>query len=301
MKNQSCFTIFHTTVFSNGHGGGNPCPVVIDTDSLASHQGMSLAKKYMAETIFVTSAKDSRADFGLRYFVPHHEMEMCVHGTIAAVTVLHAIDRMTVSPVKIETALGIIPVDWEEHNGDIIVTVNQFPPEFSTRNPAIGELVDVLQLPGNLLIREDLPIISVSTSRPKLIVPIEGVQTLNQLQPDYNAMWSLCEQYDTTGIYPFSPVSTVDDARYAARQFPANAGYNEDPATGVAACALGAYLAQYHSKKQGWNTFDVLQGYAMGRPSIITARAFLQEKLVRKTGVTGKADIQNRERVSPGC
>jgi trans-2,3-dihydro-3-hydroxyanthranilate isomerase len=76
-------TIIHTTVFQNGPNGGNPCPVVLDGDDLKREDGKRLAGFFGAETIIVLNAKEKDADFGLRYFVPKYEMEMCVHGTIA--------------------------------------------------------------------------------------------------------------------------------------------------------------------------------------------------------------------------
>jgi len=294
LANTNIRTVVHTTVFSDGVGGGNPCPVVLEADGLVSEQGMQLAARFMAETILVVSAKASEASFGLRYFVPRHEMEMCVHGTIAAVTVLHSLGEIATSPVWIETVLGLISVEWLRENEQIIVTVNQFAAEFSRRNPDAAEVAQVLGLSETSLIRADLPIVSVSTSRQKLIVPLQSVQTLDCLRPNYEALWSLCDRYDTTGLYPFAPVSIGEDI-YAARQFPKRAGYEEDPATGVAACALAAYLAQYHSKKDGWDSFEILQGRAMGRPSRLVAQALAQDGSIRETKVTGKAEILSRE------
>jgi PhzF family phenazine biosynthesis protein len=290
-------TVVQTTVFADGPGGGNPCPVVLDANELSPGQGMWLAARFAAETILVGSPTRPEASFALRYFVPLHEMEMCVHGTIAAVTVLHTLGKIATSPVQIETILGLISVEWTEQNEKIIVTVNQFAPEFSKRNPSVPEIAEALQLPETSSIRADLPIVSVSTSRPKLIVPLGSVQELDGLRPDFGALWLLCDRYRTTGVYPFSSVRTKDNGIYAARQFPKRAGYNEDPATGVAACALASYLTQYQTKKEGWNSFEILQGHAMGRPSRLTAKALSQDGSVRETKVTGTADILNRESV----
>jgi len=268
--------------------------VVLDADELSTDEGKALAERFMAETILVTSPKDSQASFGLRYFVPRHEMEMCVHGTIAAVTVLRRLDRIATSPVWIETALGLISVEWSEKKQDVIATVNQFVPEFATRNPHAEEVAEALGLPETSSIRVDLPIASVSTSRFKLMVPLKSVETLDRLCPDFDALWSLCDKYGTTGLYPFAPVSARDGGVYAARQFPNRAGYNEDPATGVAACALGAYLSRFDTKSEGWNTFEVLQGQAMGRPSRLVVKAFVEAGSVRKIAVMGKAEILGR-------
>jgi PhzF family phenazine biosynthesis protein len=80
-------TIIHTSVFQNGPNGGNPCPVVLDGDDLKTEHGKRLAAIFGAETIIILNPKETDSDFGLRYFVPNCEMEMCVHGTIAARTI----------------------------------------------------------------------------------------------------------------------------------------------------------------------------------------------------------------------
>jgi predicted PhzF superfamily epimerase YddE/YHI9 len=65
----------------------------------------------------------------------------------------------------------------------------------------------------------------------------------------------------------------VDGDRAVVEQFPLRAGFDEDTATGVAACALGAHLAGQAGPTAGWHRFTIAQGRAMGRPSLIEAEA----------------------------
>ncbi len=64
-----------------------------------------------------------------------------------------------------------------------------------------------------------------------------------------------------------------------------------------AACALGAYLSRFDTSRQGWNSFEILQGRAMGCPSRLIASAFLEGSSVRKTTVTGKAEVLSHESI----
>jgi PhzF family phenazine biosynthesis protein len=89
---------------------------------------------------------------------------------------------------------------------------------------------------------------------------------------------------EVTGLYPFTRDASGADA--AARQFPRDAGYDEDPATGVAACALGAYLTAA-SGADGWNTWTIAQGRAMGRPSLISAESLRTGDGIAATRVGG--------------
>jgi len=152
-----------------------------------------------------------------------------------------------------------------------------------------------LRIPLTAITKDNGPIVSVSTSRPKLIVPIVSNDILDRVEPDFEMLWSLCGQYGTTGFYPFAKNDTGTPNSYSARQFPKRAGYNEDPATGVAACALGSYLTMYGSCKSGWNYFNIQQGYAMGKPSLLEVGAYLENGNITKTSVSGKAHVLNKE------
>jgi PhzF family phenazine biosynthesis protein len=291
-------TIIHTSVFQNGPNGGNPCPVVLDGDDLKTEHGKHLAETFGAETIIILNSKETDSDFGLRYFVPNYEMEMCVHGTIAATTVLKKMGRISKTPVKIETVLGQLTVDWKDETDGLRVTVFQFPPKFSDSNPTNEEVCSALRIPLIAISKNTGPIVVVSTSRPKLIVPITSRNRLDRIEPDYEMLWNLCDQYDTTGFYPFAKNEAGAPNSYLARQFPKRAGYNEDPATGVAACALGVYLTRYHSHTIGWNHFRVHQGHAMRKPSLLEVGAYLEKEHITKTCVSGKAHILSEESIT---
>lgn len=291
-------TIIHTRVFRNGPDGGNPCPVLLDGDDLKAAHGKALAARFGAETIIIQSSKDVDSDFGLRYFVPNYEMEMCVHGTIAAVTVLQKMGRISKPPVKIGTVLGPISVDWKDEGGELKVTVFQFPPEFIDSNPAIDEACLALGISPTAVAENMGPIISVSTSRPKLMVPIMHRNILDRMEPDFEKLWNLCDQYGTTGFYPFAKSESGPPNAYSARQFPKRAGYNEDPATGVAACALGAYLTRYHRRTTGWHYFKIHQGHAMGKPSLLEVGAFLEKESITRTCVSGNARLLSEESIA---
>ncbi len=255
-------TVVHTRVFADRPEGGNPCPVVLDGDDLTVEQATSLAARFGAETSLVTKPRTADADFGLRFFVPQHEMEMCIHGTVAATTVLRKSGRLPKTPARIDTLLGPISVTWrEDADKELVVTAFQFPGTFSKLNPTLEEVSRALRIPSRVIRREFGPIVSVSTSRYKLMVPLESEEILDGLRPDFEMLW--------------------------------RAGYDEDPATGTAACALGAYLATHHHPTDGWHYFQIRQGYAMAKPSRMEVGAYVDDGRVTRTCVSGKATILN--------
>lgn len=285
--------VVHTVVFSYEQGGGNPCPVVLGAEHYSTEEMQAMAKAFMQETAFVCPPADPECDFKLRYFVPFHEMGMCVHATIGCATVLVRKGMAQKSPIRFETQLGMVSVEWTRRGEEIDVAVAQFLPTFSDKNPAAQEVCKALGISAEAL--GPYPIQSVATSRQKLMVPLKDRETLDSLQPNFEYLWQLCDDYDTTGFYPFSPGQTGDGTPvFFARQFPKRAGYDEDPATGVAASALGAYLIETVGlpTQQGWNSFRILQGFAMGKPSIITSEIYLEGDKITATRIKGNAELQ---------
>jgi trans-2,3-dihydro-3-hydroxyanthranilate isomerase len=67
-----------------------------------------------------------------------------------------------------------------------------------------------------------------------------------------------------------------------------NSGYPEDPATGLAAAALGAFLARRESE-DGSYEYVIRQGQALGRPSVLRALVTRGSGRVTRVGVNGWA------------
>jgi PhzF family phenazine biosynthesis protein len=235
-------------------------------------QGM--AADFGVETLFVLPGPDG-TDARLRYFVPRHEMEMCVHATVAGTILLAQAGRLNSNPARVDTPLGIVDVGWDLPSATAVVS--QFRPVFG---PVVADPTRVLAALGLAASALAGPVRSVSTARAKLMIPIRDEATLDRISPDFELLWTVCDELDITGFYPFTVRAAGADS--AARQFPLRSGYHEDPATGVAACGLGAYLAlrsglSLRPGSPGWHTWRIAQGRAMGRPSIITAEAQLDQ------------------------
>jgi trans-2,3-dihydro-3-hydroxyanthranilate isomerase len=271
----------HAVAFADGEGGGNPCPVVFGADGWTDAQMQAAAAAFGHETCFVLDPTEPEALVRLRYFVPNHEMEMCVHATVAATVVIGLWDG-----ARVQTPLGVLQV-WRP--GDDGALVEQFAPRFGT---VVEDPADLLRVLGTDAVGLGAgPVQAVSTARGKLILPLRDEAALDALAPDVEALWSLCDALDVTGVYPFTREARGADA--AARQFPVRAGYDEDPATGVAAAALAAYLAD---GEDGWHAFRIAQGRAMGRPSVIEAQALRDGGTVTATRVGGTAvEVGERE------
>jgi trans-2,3-dihydro-3-hydroxyanthranilate isomerase len=273
-------------VFAERPGGGNPCPVIATGDGLSDEQMQQITAAYGHESVFLLSPTVPDARVRMRYFVPRHEMEMCVHATIAALTLLTEQGVVRTGPVPVQTALGVLSTAVEL---DGTVTVDQFPPTFQPPMPrAREELARVLDCSAERIVVGDAPR-NVSVSRAKLLVEVTDTTTLHALRPRPGYVRPLCERLGTTGLYPFV---TAADGTAWARQFPRDSGYPEDPATGLAAGALAALLAR-REPRDGTYRYQVHQGQAIGRPSRITGIAVRDRAVITRIAVNGHARRSN--------
>ena len=294
------------SVFQRGAGGGNPCPVITDAAGLRPAQMQAIAAHYGHESVFVTSVDASGA--GLRYFVPAHEMRMCVHATVAAITALAGSGAVTGGHTTVRTASGEYEARWTSGDdwasgadgGPVQVTVEQQAPSSGPPAAVHREVAAALGLPDGSVVAA-APIRAVSVSRPKLIVPLCDADLVHRARPDFPALWALCRRLATTGAYIFAPHPDGDQPggdrqHVVARQFPVDAGYPEDPATGVAAAALAAYLADgLRPAQPAWTRLTIDQGDAMGQPSTLLAAALTGPGGTTRTSVTGQAVRTGRE------
>lgn len=280
----------HTVVFSAGEGGGNPCPVTLDADTLSSAQMQEMARGFGEESAFLTWSGKEDCAFRARYFVPLHEMEMCVHATIGSATVLIQEGLVSESPFYLETDLGPLLIEWARDGDAIDVSVEQFRPVFADCAADAREVCRALGISADEL--AESPIQAVSTSRFKLMIPLKSRGTLDRLTPDFPLLWDLCDRYAASGFYPFAlgKDNMGADVIYA-RQFPKRAGYNEDAATGLAASSVASYLAHHKilGGNEGWNGYTVYQGFAMGRPSVLYAGVLMEGREITRTRVRGRA------------
>ena len=88
----------------------------------------------------------------------------------------------------------------------------------------------------------------------------------------------------------FTTMTVEDWASVHTRMFAAPIGISEDPATGSASGALGAYLVNNGVVDVGPTTEVLIeQGYEIDRPSRITVQVFSDDDVIQKVTVGGQA------------
>lgn len=239
-------------VFTLTPGEGNPAAVVTGAGHLSNADMAGIAASLGLETTFVDGTT-------LRYYQPSGAaMTLCGHGTLAALAVLGQQGDFQVS-----TPAGDLQVRVDAHLSGMQmppVTLGEpLAPEVAARALGIA--------PGDI----DGPVQVGSAGRPKLLVPLRSTEALDALRPAQADIDEACATVGATGIYPFTCQERVFGTLADARHFCTGAGIYEDPATGVAAVALGWYL-WHHGVAPGCCRIKISQGHAMGRPSLILVR-----------------------------
>ncbi|MGW9020067.1 PhzF family phenazine biosynthesis protein [Leucobacter chromiiresistens] len=270
----------HTVhVFTDGPGGGNPAPIVLDASDMTAAEMQRVAQQHGHESGFVVPSDDDDVDFRLRFWMPSQEVSMCGHVTVGTVWLMHRLGLLRSRDLRIGTASGVVRA---RVSGDGEVEIAQPAGALERLDSSLAaEVVAALGLTAEDL--AGLPIRNASTSRTKTLIPLASPDVLDALVPDPRRVAAVCALAESTGLYPW--VVRDRGARlFEARQFPRSSGYPEDAATGVAAAAL-AYGSLADRLVDGLVNgpadaataatdapIRVQQGRAMGRPSEIRIR-----------------------------
>jgi trans-2,3-dihydro-3-hydroxyanthranilate isomerase len=264
------FPFMQVDAFTDRPLGGNPCAVLFDTDQLDDETMLAIAKEMnLSETSFIR--KSNLADFGARYFTPEVEIPLAGHPTIATVYALIESGRLThhEKPKTITLELKDGPINVEiipQDDGLVQIVMSQRKPKFlATYEPA--EVMPVFGLgAGDAML--DVPIQTVSTGAPQLMVPLKNLDGLQQARVDIPAYERLRAKGDFFSPHLFVLQGVTEEGDTFARHFGVPPDTPEDPFTGSATGGMAAYLWCYGLIERP--SFLAEQGHWMGRPGIAT-------------------------------
>jgi trans-2,3-dihydro-3-hydroxyanthranilate isomerase len=220
----------------------------------------------------------------LRIFTPTREIPFAGHPVVGT---WNALAREGVVPlpetgtgwtrILHEIGIGVLPVDIEfKERQPVQVVMTQGKPVLGTVIDDPHDQADIARALG--LAREDLdeslPIQVISTGMQFLAVPIRALADLRSCRVNSALVTQIYTNLGATGCAPFTRETIeVGTARAHLRMFAPDDNIPEDPATGSAAGALGAYLVHYGAcgvePVKGTFSFVIEQGDFINRPSRI--------------------------------
>ena len=260
--------VLRYAAFSTTPNGGNPAGLVLDARDLddAGMLAVAAAVGY-AETAFVTEPGvdgDPRRS-RVRYFSPIAEVPFCGHATIALAVALSTRDGAGV--FTFETPVGPVRIETAGDGAGITASFTGVEPQLAAFDDDV--LADLLGLLG--VGRDDLdpgypPRIAYSGNwHPVLVVADRNLFDSFSFDPE--AVRRLMDKQGWAATV--AVLHQNADGEFEARNlFPVGA-ITEDPATGAAAAAVGAYL-RILGLVDPPSRVLIHQGRHVGRPGLLT-------------------------------
>jgi len=249
---------------------GNAAGVVPDAEGLSTAQMRAVARELsVSETAFLLPSGE--ADRRVRYFTPTQEVDLCGHATVASHAHLFADGAIDAGSHSLETNVGVLDVEVGE-GGTVWMTQN--PPEVEPVDLDYGRVGEALGIDPDALrdVGADLPPAYASTGLPFLVVPVNFLERLGDAEPEMAAVERLADDHGAAGVYAFTFDAVEADSTLHARMFAPGAGVPEDPVTGTASGAAGAYLHAVEAFDDPPAEMRFEQGHFLDRPGTVSVR-----------------------------
>ncbi|MCI3930330.1 PhzF family phenazine biosynthesis protein [Streptomyces sp. AN091965] len=275
--------VLRYTAFATDPEGGNPAGVVLDADGLDATRMLAIAADLgYSETAFVTPGpagleSEGRA-FTVRYFSPQMEVPFCGHATVATAVALA--ERDGPGDFVFATLAGTVPVTVAAADGALRATLTSVEPKVSEAPAAdVTEALAALGWAAEDLDAQLPPRIAFAGAR-HLVLAAATRERLADLDYDFERLKSLMLRLDVVTV---QLVWRETPSVYHVRDpFPVG-GVVEDPATGAAAAAFGAYARELGLVPAAAE-LTLHQGVDMGRPGVLTVTLREGDARVRVSG-----------------
>jgi PhzF family phenazine biosynthesis protein len=256
--------------FTTEPTAGNAAGVVPDADGLSAEQMQAIARELaVSETAFLHST--GSADRRIRYFTPTQEVALCGHATIASHAHLFEEGVIGRGTHTLETNVGVLEI---EIGDDDRVWMTQDQPTVRRIDLDWAEVGDALGIDPAAFrdVAADLSPASASTGLPFLMVPVNFLEHLGNADPDFAKIEALAAAHDAVGVYVYTFDALGADSTLHGRCFVPGAGVPEDPVTGTASGACGAYLRHVGAFDDLPDEMTFEQGHFVDRPGEVSVR-----------------------------
>jgi PhzF family phenazine biosynthesis protein len=249
---------------------GNALGVILDAERLDAGDMQRIAAwMNLSETAFVLPPTQAGADYRVRIFTPRSELGFAGHPSVGTAHALLEAGRIAPKAQFIqECAAGLLPmrVLGDGAGRSIFVRAPR-----ATERPHAAVTADRVgaALATQLSAGRRPRLLDLGLSW--LICDLGDETAVRRLQPDMAAIAALCRQIGGVGISVFGRAPNADYA-LAVRAFCPADGIPEDPVTGSANAAIGAYLHASGGLDAIGSQYRVSQGRELGRDGYIDVR-----------------------------
>ncbi|MDH6109525.1 PhzF family phenazine biosynthesis protein [Kitasatospora sp. MAP12-15] len=274
-------TILRYAAFTTTPEGGNKAGVVPDARGLTDEQMLAIAAELgYSETAFLTPDRQGRArTFEVRFFAPTTEVPFCGHATVAAAVALAELTGP--GDLLFETNVGSVPVQVAaDRDGVLNATLTSVEPHVQDIDPAdLREALAALDWRAEELDPE-LPPRFASAGGRHLVLAAATRERLADLAYDFDRLAAFSRAH---GLLTLQLVWRESGEVFHVRDpFPVG-GVVEDPATGSAALAFGAYLRELGEAGPDAR-LTLHQGEDLGSPGLLQVELRAGDTRVRVSG-----------------
>ncbi|MEV7773657.1 PhzF family phenazine biosynthesis isomerase [Kitasatospora sp. NPDC086791] len=271
--------ILRYAAFATRPEGGNPAGVVLDATGLTDRRMLAVAAEVgYSETAFLTAGPAEGA-YRVRYFSPLTEVPFCGHATVAAAVALA--ERTGPGRYVFATAAGDVPVEVERGaDGLLRATLTSVEPKVEEITAA--EVEEALALLGWSAADLDPalpPRIAYAGAR-HLVLAAGTRARLARLDYDFDGLAAYMRARDLVTLQLVW--REAPEVFHVRDPFPVG-GVVEDPATGAAAAAFGAYLRELGAVAAP-AALTLHQGEDLGRPGVLRVDLRAEDTRVRVSG-----------------
>jgi trans-2,3-dihydro-3-hydroxyanthranilate isomerase len=257
---------FQVDVFTEQMFGGNPLAVFPEPGGLNEAAHLQIAREMnLSETTFVYPPENPEADFRIRIFTPGKEIPFAGHPTLGTAHILWELGKIASASdsLVLELGAGLIKVSKKQKN----LFMEQPLPSFGDTVRAVDRVAEALSIEPDE-IDSRFPLQIVSTGFPALYIPLKNLKAVQNVELNLSVLRPVLQGVDM--IYVFSRETLDSRSTVHSRAFAPFIGIPEDPATGSAGGALGAYLVR-HKVIENLDPSAIIieQGFEIDRPSTI--------------------------------
>jgi len=211
--------IYQVDAFTKESFHGNPAAIVPLEAWLPAETMQNIAlENNLAETAFFVPEGDG---FGLRWFTPTVEMDLCGHATLATGFLIFDVLGMNEKLLKFQTKSGVLTVEKE---GDRFIL--DFPARPATACETPAGLIEAIGKEPKEILR----------SRDYLLI-YETEDDIRQIKPDFAELLKV-------PTHAVIITARGRDCDFVSRFFAPALGVPEDSVTGSAHCTLIPYWAE---------------------------------------------------------
>ena len=272
---------------------GNPLAVFPRSKGLSDAEMLAITREMnLSETTFVLPPTQPGADYRNRIFTPGGEIPFAGHPSLGTAYVAAMEGIVTraegVTTVRQEVGIGVLPLELHVRGGSVDrVVMTQGKPRVGKRIADVAGLAKALGIRAKEIAATGLAPAIASTGADSLQVPVRSLDVVRELRPDPNALSRILTRIDReAGAYVFAFEAEGDADLHARGFFPLH-GVTEDPATGSAAGACGAYLAA-NRRLPAKEWFAIEQGIEVHHPGRIEVSVSEERGRAASVRVAGK-------------